>query len=139
MFSAGTTSVRSLSELTEHFVQSLGLCCRDLPQLLLDHDGIGDRLILHLVVDASSVEGIAYDVLPLEGESAFGDKLPEPFDIFPAALIPRREKDVLQLCKPSKVRDHVICIGRRRSFLAPEVMYHIALVFPGRRRSDRHR
>lgn len=70
MFSAETAPVRSLPELTEHFVQSLGLCRRDLSHLLLDHDGISDRLILHLVVDASSVQGIAYDVLPLEGESA---------------------------------------------------------------------
>src|SRR5262245_1870127 len=139
MFSAGTAPVRSLPELTEHFVQSPGLCRRDLSHLLLDHDGISDRLILHLVVDASSVQGIAYDVLPLEGESAFSHKLPEALNIFPDAFVPRREKDVLQLCQPSRVRDHRIFIGRQRSFLAPEIVLHIALVFPGWRRSDRHR
>jgi MFS family permease len=70
--------------------------------LLVDHDGISDRLILHLVIDASSVQGIAYDVLPLEVESAFSDKLPEALNIFSAPLVPRREEDVSSCASPRR-------------------------------------
>src|SRR5262245_25045043 len=132
VLSTGTTPARSLLELTEHFVQPLGLCRRYLPHLLLDQDGINNRLILHLVVDASSVQGITYDVLPFEGEPASCDKLPEALHVLPAPLVPRREKDVLQLCQSSKVRIHRIFIGRHRSFLAPEVVLDHAPVFPRR-------